>query len=105
MSLFVYDDVPQELLDCLNVIDFSRIPADDLAAKLQLLREYGRKYLPARTNFTRSNTPSRKKIRMHVPQVALDVINEFDFRDVPYLQRVGLKPIFMKWVKNNLPTY
>lgn len=103
-TLFVYPDVPQELLDCLNVIDFTQINETDLTHKLALLRQYGQQYLPSRKDFTRTGLQSSKKIRIGVPQQALDVINEFDFTGVSYMQRVALKPIFMTWIRKNLPT-
>lgn len=80
--MIVARDVPQTLLDLLNVVDYGRIPAGTMTIITTGLTQQI-KHLPTKQTATTADVQSKKQIAADMPQKLLNVFNRIQFQRVP----------------------
>jgi len=114
MSKIIAPDVPKELIELANTIDYSRVGRDTLLMKCKELEMSAEKacslfpkLLKKRTTpYSPTGEKGKHSIRKDVPQELLDVFNKFDFSGFNKANGLVRAPIiatFKSYVKHNLP--
>lgn len=114
MSKIIANDIPKELIDLANSIDFSRVAPPMLTQKCAELEQAAHKacslfpaLLKVRAQPYKPTGVSNKfAVRKDVPQELLDVFNKFDFTGFNKANFLIRKPIiatFQQYVKQHLP--
>lgn len=115
MSKIIAPDVPQELIDLANKINYAVVPQQTLIAKITELDNAAQKacsqfpeLIKRRTNpYKPTGTPSKHKVKTVVPQQLLDVFNKYDFtgfNKAGLLKKKAIIFAFQTYVNSNLPT-
>lgn len=81
--MIVARDIPQSLLDLLNIVDYGAIPAATMTIILTGLNQFTR-HLPTKPDGATSvQSPSSKLVAADMPQKILNVFNRINYGRVP----------------------
>lgn len=90
-------DVPQDLIDVINRIDYGRISPDEARTFLDQLNQLADKYdLPRRTQ---SSATKIAMVNKAVPDEAIKAVNQRDYSRIPRLALSLAKPKILKTLK------
>lgn len=103
MGVFLYSDVPKELVNgLLNQIDFRQIPPTQSSALLAELNAFASKlvqdgHLQRRTN---KNVPAGEfTLYASVPQEAADVLNQFEYPKLNMVKKLEMQRRALKYLR------
>lgn len=83
--MVVAHDVPQDLLDLLNLVDYKAIPRP-LMAMIQTGLGSFTNQLPRKQTPTKGSRPTQKQVAADIPQKLLDTFNRISYQHVPAAQ-------------------
>lgn len=100
----LFEDIPQELVDVMNAIQFSAIAPDKQAVLLQQLQTWVEQELVAKGHIrvrTRQNNPIGKfRLRPNIPDAAFDLLNRYDYGKPSLVTRVALRSKALEYLRS-----
>lgn len=105
-TVYLYDDVPNELIDCIRMIDYSRIPKHEQQSQLQKLEDIASKQSRLQRRVTGNGMyPTRAvSVPSTLPDAAIDLVNTFWYGALRPTEKLFAYGAIKLWIKRNLPT-
>jgi hypothetical protein len=94
-------DVPQEVCDLANMIDWSRVSEDDAKRRLKDLEAFIGQHLPKGKPLPQRTGAGKQRVRTDVPQWVWDIVNQFDYSGLGTIRRAALKAAAVQWLRAN----
>lgn len=101
-TVLVYPDVPAGLIDCIRMIDYSRMSREDINSKLRQLEELAATKLPIRQTHLRPSAPV--VVPTDTPDGGIALINKFYYGHLTRGQISLAYGLINMWIRANLPT-
>jgi len=110
---YLFADVPKELVDALNRINFLQLTDDEIVSHLQRLRDAVETHLVATGQLEHrtdtQHTPALQgnfKLRASIPQAAADVLNSYVYPKINFVERRMLFTKIMNLLQQqNIPLH
>lgn len=105
-TVYVYTDVPDELIECIRMIDYSRIPKHEQQAQLQKLHNIASTQSRLQMRLTGNGMhPTRAvSVPSTLPDTAIDLVNRFWYGALRPTEKLFAYGAIKLWIKRNLPT-